>query len=181
MNTLEAIRGRRSVRKFKDKKVDRATIEDIVADAAFAPSWKNTQCARYHIVEDAAIRKTIAEEHTLGFAYNTGTITAAPQVVVLTAVKGRSGMERDGSASTSKGESWLMFDAGVAAQTFCLAAHERGVGSVIMGIFDPDKVAALLHLPENETVVCLIPIGYPDETPVTPRRKAVRELLHFCD
>ena len=181
MNTLECIRKRRSVRKFQDKKVDRAVIEDIVADAAFAPSWKNTQCARYHVVEDRAALQKIADEYTLGFAYNTGTIAHAPQVVVLTALRGRSGMEKDGSASTAKGESWLMFDAGIAAQTFCLAAAERGVGSVIMGIFDAEKVAELLHIPENETVVCLIPIGYPDETPIAPRRKAVRELLSFCD
>ena len=89
-------------------------------------------------------------------------------------------MEKDGSCSTSKGESWLMFDAGAAAQTFCLAAWEHGVGSVIMGIFDPDQVAALLHIPENETVVALIPIGYPAEEPNAPKRKPVEELLHFC-
>ena len=98
MNTLECIRKRRSVRKFQDKKVDRAVIEDIVADAAFAPSWKNTQCARYHVVEDRAVLEKIAAEYTLGFAYNTGTIAHAPQVVVLTALRGRSGMEKDGSA-----------------------------------------------------------------------------------
>lgn len=181
MNTLEAIRSRRSIRKFQDKKVDRETIENIVAHAAYAPSWKNTQIARYHVIDDRAAMEKIANEYTLGFAYNTGTIAHAPQLVVLTAVRGRSGMEKDGSASTSKGESWLMFDAGVAAQTFCLAAAEYGVGSVIMGIFDAEKVAALLNIPENETVVCLIPIGYPNETPEAPRRKWVEELLHFHD
>ncbi len=181
MNTLETIRSRRSIRKFKDEKIDHAIIEEIVGDAAYAPSWKNTQCARYHIVEDKAVMEKIATEYTLGFAYNTGTIAAAPQLVVMTAIRGRSGMEKDGSASTAKGESWLMFDTGVAAQTFCLAAAERGVGSVIMGIFDAEKVAQLIGIPENETVVCLIPIGYPDEAPVTPRRKAVRELVTFHD
>ncbi len=180
MNTLEAIRSRRSIRKFQEKKVPREILEQIVSEAAWAPSWKNTQTARYRVVEDPELRRTIAEEYTLGFAYNTGTLTRAPQVVVLTAVKGRSGMEKDGSCSTSKGESWLMFDAGTAAQTFCLAAWEHGVGSVIMGIFDPDQVAALLHIPENETVVALIPIGYPDEEPNAPKRKPVEELLHFC-
>lgn len=180
MNTLEAIRSRRSIRKFQEKKVPREILEQIVSEAAWAPSWKNTQTARYHVVEDPELRRTIAEKYTLGFAYNTGTLTRAPQVVVLTAVKGRSGMEKDGSCSTSKGESWLMFDAGAAAQTFCLAAWEHGVGSVIMGIFDPDQVAALLHIPENETVVALIPIGYPDEEPNAPKRKPVEELLHFC-
>lgn len=179
MNTLEAIHSRRSIRKFQDKKVPHETIEQIVAAAAYAPSWKNTQIARYHVIEDRQMQQKIAEEYTLGFAYNTGTLTRAPQVVVLTAKKGRSGMEKDGTCSTSKGESWLMFDAGVAAQTFCLAAWEYGVGSVIMGIFDADKVGQLLALPEDEVVVALIPIGYPDETPNAPKRKTVEELLQF--
>lgn len=179
MNTLEAIRTRRSIRKFQDKQVPRETLEQIVADAAYAPSWKNTQISRYHIVEAENLRTTIARDCTMGFAHNAGILSQATQVVVLSAKKGRSGMEKDGTCSTSKGESWLMFDAGVAAQTFCLAAWEHGVGSVIMGIFDAEKVAELLQLPEDEVAVALIPVGYPDEAPNAPKRKPVEELVQF--
>ena len=179
MNTLETIKSRRSIRKFKDTKVPHEVIENIIASAAFAPSWKNTQVTRYHVFEDQAIKTTIAREHTLGFSYNTGTIEQAPQVIAITAVKGRSGVEKDGSFTTNKGDSWLMFDAGIATQTLCLAAHEYGVGTVIMGIFDAEKVAELLHIPENEVVVALVPIGYPDEAPNAPKRKAVEELVTF--
>ncbi len=181
MNTLEAITGRRSIRKFKPEKVDRETIEKIVAAAAYAPSWKNTQVTRYHVFDDQTIKDTIANNYTLGFAYNVGTISHAPQVVAITAVKGRSGVEKDGSYTTNKGDAWLMFDAGAATQTFCLAAYEYGVGSVIMGIFDAEKVAQLLRIPENEVVVALVPIGYPDESPDAPRRKSVADLLSFVN
>jgi hypothetical protein len=58
----------------------------------------------------------------------------------MTCVTGRCGYERDGSFSTPKGDRWEMFDAGIAAQTFCLAAHEMGLGTVIMGVFDENKV-----------------------------------------
>lgn len=179
MNTLEAIRTRRSIRKFQDKQVPREILAQIVAAAAYAPSWKNTQISRYHIVEAENLRTTIAQDCTLGFTHNAGILSKAPQVVVLSAKKGRSGMEKDGTCSTSKGESWLMFDAGVAAQTFCLAAWEHGVGSVIMGIFDAEKVAELLQLPEDEVAVALIPVGYPDEAPNAPKRKPVEELVQF--
>lgn len=181
MNTIEAITGRRSIRKFKPEKVDRETIEKIVAAAAYAPSWKNTQVTRYHVFDSQDIKDTIADNYTLGFTYNEGTISHAPQVVAITAIKGRSGMEKDGSATTDKGDAWLMFDAGAAAQTFCLAAYEYGVGTVIMGIFDAEKVAELLHIPENEVVVTLVPIGYPDEAPTAPRRKSVEDLLSFVN
>lgn len=181
MELLDAIKTRRSIRKFQDKKVDHETLAEIVAAAAYAPSWKNTQVARYHVLENKEMQTKIAEEYVLGFGYNTGTISHAPQVVALTALKGRSGMERDGSATTSKGESWLMFDAGIAAQTFCLAAWEKGVGSVIMGIFDAEKVGELLQIPEKEVVVALICIGYPDEEPAAPPRKDVDTLLSYVE
>ena len=72
-----------------------------------------------------------------------------------------------------------MFDAGVASQTFCLAAHEQGIGSVIMGIFDQDTIESLLQLPEDRELVALIPIGYPAESPAAPKRKTVEDLLSF--
>ena len=72
-----------------------------------------------------------------------------------------------------------MFDAGDATHTFCLAAYEKGLGSVIMGIFDEAKAASLLDIPEERELAALIPVGYPDETPVAPRRKAVEDLLSF--
>ena len=50
-----------------------------------------------------------------------------------------------------------------------------------MGIFDAEKVAELLHIPENEVVVTLVPIGYPDEAPTAPRRKSVEDLLSFVN
>ena len=181
MELKDCILTRRSVRKFLDKPVEHDVLEQVIATAAYAPSWKNTQVTRYHVFDNQEIKSTIANKYTLGFSYNTGTIEAAPQVVAITAVKGRSGIERDGTCTTNKGDAWLMFDAGVATQTFCLAAYEYGVGTVIMGVFDAEKVAELLHIPENEVVVALVPIGYPDESPVAPRRKSVEDLLTFCE
>ena len=72
-----------------------------------------------------------------------------------------------------------MFDAGIAAQTFCLAAWERGVGTVITGYFDEAKIIDLLHIPENRKVGCVIGLGYPDEEPAAPKRKSVEDLLTY--
>ena len=72
-----------------------------------------------------------------------------------------------------------MFDAGTATQSFCLAAYEKGLGTVIMGIFDEAKAASLLNVPEERELAALIPVGYPDEAPTAPRRKPVEELLSF--
>lgn len=179
MEALECIKTRRSIRKFTEQPVERALIEQIVAAAAYAPSWKNTQIARYTVVTDCDKKQQLADECMMDFAFNQKTTLHAPALVVLTTITGRSGYERDGSFSTSQGTHWQSFDAGVAAQTFCLAAHALGLGTVIMGIFDENKVRSVLELPEEQSVAALIAIGHPAEQPVCPKRKDVETLLHF--
>ncbi|MDO5141903.1 MAG: nitroreductase family protein [Eubacteriales bacterium] len=177
METSRCIETRRSVRKFTAQPVTKEAIERVVAAAAYAPSWKNTQVARYLVVTDADKKQQIADTCMMDFAHNQGIVSRAPALVVLTMVTGRSGYERDGSFSTALGAHWQSFDAGVAAQTFCLAAHDCGLGTVIMGIFDGDKVADVVSVPAGQTVAALIALGYPDEQPNCPKRKSVDELL----
>ncbi len=178
MTANDCIRGRRSIRKYKDTPVDHALLNEIIETASYAPSWKHTQIARYIAVE-GELKNRIAKECTEMFPGNGVIIENAPMLIALTYVKGRCGYERDGSFTTAKGDSWQMFDAGIAAQSFCLAAHEKGLGTVIMGIFDEAKVASLLNIPETQEITALIPIGYADEAPVAPRRKPVEDLLSY--
>ncbi|MEE1030572.1 MAG: nitroreductase family protein [Ruminococcus sp.] len=177
MNSIENMKSRRSIRKFKDEKVSHEVIEEIVEIARFSPSWKNTQITRYHLIENEELRNKIAESCVMGFTYNTKTLLKAPALMVLSYVAKRSGFERDGSYTTSKGDAWEMFDVGVAAQTFALAACEKGVGTCMMGIFDEQQVAEAIGLSEKERVGVLIALGYPDEEPEAPRRKEVADLL----
>ena len=72
-----------------------------------------------------------------------------------------------------------MFDVGIACQTFCLAAHEHGLGTVILGIWDEDGITELLDIPENQELAALIAIGYPADTPSAPKRKSVEDLLTY--
>ena len=178
MTAKECITGRRSIRRFKPDAVSHELIAQIVETASFAPSWKNTQIARYTVIE-GDLKNKIAAEATTPFPGNGKIIENAPALVVVSVIKNRCGYERDGSFTTPRKDTWQMFDAGVAAQTFCLAAHENGLGTVILGIFDQDKVEELIALPEDREVVTLIPLGYADEEPAYPRRKTVEDLLSF--
>lgn len=168
---------RRSIRRFTAEPVSDEVLRTIVAKAAYAPSWKNTQTTRYIALTKREEIDQIADGCMAGFQKNQATLHGAPALVVLTTITGRSGYERDGSFSTSKGTHWQSFDAGIAAQTFCLAAHEQGLGTVIMGIFDESAIAKALALPENQAVSALIALGYPAESPDAPKRKDVSELL----
>ena len=177
MQTLDAIKTRRTIRKFTKEPVSHEVIEKIVEASAYAPSWKNTQTARYIIIEETALKDRIAREAVMGFEWNTGIILGAPVLVVLASVPGKSGYEKDGAYSTSKKDKWEMFDAGIATQTFCLAAHAKGVGTVILGIFDDAKVGEIVGIPDGQTVATVVAMGYPAFAPEMPPRKSVDDLF----
>ena len=182
MNISTGIKERRSVRKFSDTPVPRELLKEIVEVARFAPSWKNTQIARYIVIDDREKIASLATEKCVyGFSYNIKTIINAPAVVLLTFIEGRSGFEKDGSFSTPKGDGWQMFDAGIAAQTFCLEAYEKGLGSVILGYFDEDEIKKVIDIPDNQHIGAVIPVGFPMEGDIpAPPRKDVEKLLSFA-
>ncbi len=179
MNAIDCIKTRRSIRKFEDRPVDRELIASLVETASYAPTWKNTQTTRYIAVTDPQLKAKVAEECVLGYAGNTNIINSAPVLIVTTIVHGRAGFERDGSYSTSKEDRWEVYDAGICAQTFCLAAHDAGLGTVIMGVFDEAKAGQVLDVPEGQIVSALIALGYPAVSPDAPKRKPVEDLLSF--
>lgn len=177
MNMTECIKERRSIRKFKGDAISHSLLESIISNASYSPSWKNTQVTRYIAIEDTSIIQKIADDFTPEF--NSNIIRQVPMLIAVTFVKGRSGFERDGSFSTNKGDRWQMFDVGAACQTFCLAAHEQGLGTVIMGIWDEDGITELLQIPETQELAALIAIGYPDIAPDAPKRKSVEDILTY--
>ena len=177
MNTLDCIKTRRSIRTFKDKPIPHTLLESIIETASYSPSWKHTQITRYIAIESPSLISEIANHFTPD--YNSKIIHQLSTLIAVTYITKRSGFERDGSFSTKKEDRWQMFDAGVASQSVCLAAHEVGLGTVIMGIFDEEKITKLLDLPDGQELAALIAIGYPDESPNAPKRKTVQDLLSY--
>jgi len=174
------IEERRSVRKFKDEKVSEEKMKKIISISRWSSSWGNFQIARYTHVNNDKLITQIASEGVNGFVYNKKTLTQAKSLVVLTFVKGKSGILDEKGYATSKANVWEVFDAGLACQTFCLAAHAEGVGTCIMGMIDDESIARILNLSEEETVVALIVCGYEDGEHVAPTsRKRVDEILRY--
>lgn len=190
MDAITMIKERRSIRKFKDEKVDRELMKEIIDISRWAPSWVNSQIARYTLIDDEEIIQKLATEGVNEFIYNIGTLKNAKGVAVLSYVQGKSGKlpketygetkSFDGYATTKANE-WEAFDAGVACQTFCLAAHAKGVGTCILGVIDEKSIAEIINLPKDETVGALIIYGYADGDAPAPARKAVEEIFRFYD
>jgi nitroreductase len=180
MDAIKMIEERRSVRKFKNLKVNRETMREIIGITRWAPSWHNFQIARYTLVDDESTIKSLANDGVKGFIYNMKTLKEAKGVAILSFVKGKSGKIEGNEYATSKENSWEVFDAGIACQTFCLAAHAKGVGTCIMGVIDDVTISKIANLPENETVAALIVYGYEDREHAKPTpRKETDTILRF--
>ena len=107
MNTVDCIKSRRSIRRFKPDSVKHSLIEEIVSAASFSPSWKNTQITRYIAIEDPSLLGKIADDFTP--SYNSDIIRQTPVLIAVTYIKGRCGFERDGSYTTGKKDRWQMW------------------------------------------------------------------------
>ncbi len=183
MDAVTMIKERRSVRKYKNEKVDIELIKEIVELSKWSPSWANYQIARYTLVDDENIIKQFASDSVNDFVYNMDTLKNAKGVLVLSYVAGQSGKLDQSKAgyASSKSNDWEMFDSGIACQTFCLAAHAKGVGTCIMGVIDEDSIAKIINLPENEKVAALIVYGYPEGESAPSSRKSLDEIVRVIN
>jgi len=176
MDTLMTIiKERRSVRNFTDQPVPAEYLQTIMEAVRWTPSWANTQCWEIVVVKDLNVKDKI-HEAVPGSNPGAKAILKAPVLLALCAKRGASGYYKD--LVTTKFGDWFMFDLGLAAQSICLTAHALGLGTVILGLYEHDKVNAVLHLPENMDNVCLIPLGFPERVPGAPKRKTPEEFVH---
>ncbi len=172
---MKVIKERRSIRNFEAKPVDDSLIANILEAVQWSPSWANTQCWEVVVVKDQEQKKRLQEAVPKANPAHKS-IVAAPVVLALCAKKGTSGYYK-GMVTTKFGD-WFMFDIGLAAQNISLAAHAAGLGSVIVGLFEHDKAAGVLGVPQEYELVCLIPVGYPSKVPSPPKRRTIQEFTH---
>ncbi|WP_027369440.1 nitroreductase family protein [Desulfovermiculus halophilus] len=173
---IQAIKDRRSVRKFEEQPLSEDQIQTLLESVRWSASWANTQCWEVVVVRDEQIKSQLQETMAKG---NPGTnaVVQAPVVFALCAKLQTSGYYK-GQAPTKFGD-WFMFDLGLAAQNLCLAAHAMGLGSVMLGLFDHDQAARALKMPEAMELVTLIPVGVPAKVPSPPKRREIEEFTHW--
>lgn len=181
MDTLEAIRTRRSVRKFAPRPIEPEKLQTVLEAARQAPSWANMQCWRFLVVQDQAVKEKLSDLSYVeaffapkGYKSNPAqkALAEAPVVVVACAVPGDSGDLR--------GQQYYLADVGIATENMMLAAHALGLGSVFVGVFDEEAVGELLDIPPDIRIIGLFPLGYPEgETKSGPPRKALDDIVYY--
>jgi nitroreductase len=160
MDLMEAVRKRRSIRKYKDKPLERSTILKLLEAAVWAPSGGNAQNWRFVVVTDPEVmkkRKMVAP----------GLLGNPPTVVVIAQDVARA-REMGGKMGV---DSLTKMDSAMAAQNLMLAAYAEGLGTCVIASFHPDAVRRLLRLPEEVVPQLLISVGEPDQDPAPPPRR----------
>jgi nitroreductase len=154
MDLFEAIRARRSIRKYRPEAIPDEKLQMILEATRLAPSAGNRQPWHFVLVQDTARKKSLAE------AANDQMFLADAAVIVVAV----------GNPDVSA--RWHEKDTMIALEHMVLAATALGYGTCYIGAFDEDAVKRLLKIPEKISVVALLPIGIPDEKPpAKPRKK----------
>lgn len=177
MKTLdELLAWRRSIRKFDAAKgVSREEIEQMVAAAIEAPSWKNCQTTRYHVAMGGAVDRVKA----CLAPQNVTATEGVSALVVVTFKHNIVGFERTGEPTNELGNAWGTYDAGLSNALFLLKAAELGIDTIVLGLRDAEALRRTLDIPEEQTVVSVIGLGHRVETPERPKRKTVDVVATF--
>lgn len=178
MEFQHVVESRRSIRQYDvQKPVSRETVEEILSAAIQAPSWKNSQTARYYCVLDPALREKFRAECLPPF--NAKNCAGAGALIVTTFVKNRAGFDREGNPDNEVGNGWGFYDLGLHNENLVLKARDLGLDSLIMGIRDAEKIRKMLEIPESEVIVSVISLGYAAQEAVMPKRKSPEDIARF--
>lgn len=155
MNFQELATTRRSYRKFEDKEIDDATLNQILTAALKAPTSKNCTSWEFIVVKDQARREALAKCKPAGAAF----VATAPVTIVVL-------------ADTTKTDVWIE-DCSIAATFIQLAAEDLNIGtcwaqvrlreSNSEGENADQYIHKLLNIPDNYAVECLISLGHKPE------------------
>lgn len=157
---------RKSIRKYKDMKVSEAIVEDLLRAAMQAPSAGNEQPWEFIVIRDKEIMRKITEFHP----YSKMLLHADVAIVVC------------GFASKEIFNGFWIQDCSAATENILLAAEEKGLGAVWLGVFPVEERARalmnLLELPEEVIPLSIVPVGYPDEQK-EPADRFRKERIHY--
>jgi nitroreductase len=167
MDVMEAIRKRKSVRKYLNKKVEEDKLFAVLEAGRLAPSASNRQEWRFIIVRDQVSKKKLAE------AVNNQSFIAEASIVIAACA------ETDEHVM-SCGQACYPIDVAIALDHITLAAVELGLGTCWIGAFDEKKVKQILEIPSEVRVVALMPLGYPyDSSVVNKNRLSISEISKY--
>lgn len=164
MDIFEAIKGRRSVRKFTSDPVSLALLEQILDAARWAPSGSNAQRWEFIVLTDNAIIEMVRKT-------SPGLFSSPPVLMVICSKR---------AATATYWQKYLLAcDCAIAAQNMMLAAHALGLGTCVALSFSNIALKELLGIPEGVEPELVVTMGYAAESPAPPKRKELGQIVHL--
>ena len=159
MEVLEAIRTRRSIRRFKKEPVPPELVEKLLEAGRWAPSSADSEPWEFIVVTDPEIKRRISRSLNIGPFLN-----EAPLAIAVVVDRLRTALPvQDGT---------------LAAYAIWLAAHDLGLGACWINPNIPGGIKKILGIPFTKRLITVLTIGYPDEAPVHTRRK-LQDFVYF--
>ena len=159
MEFKKVLAARHSVRKFQDREIERALLDEIVEEALLAPSSRGSRSSGFMIVEDKGVLEAMARIRDYGSGLLAG---AGAAIVVL--------------GDTTKTDLWLE-NAAISATYILLSATDKGLGSCWVHVNgrpqvknDPlqgtaeECLRGLLGIKDHMRPLCIVALGYEEES-----------------
>lgn len=171
----EVLTTRRSVRSYDaTKTISEAEVRTLLTAAQEAPSWANMEPTKYYVAISEEKRSALLEM----IGGNKERVCNAPVLIVSTFESGKSGFFR-GQQTNEVGNGWGAYDNGLSNAYLVLQARAMGLDTLIMGMRDADAVRVEFGIPETETIMAVIAVGYRSEEPNRPVRRDLDEIVKF--
>jgi len=164
MNVRDAIKARRSIRRYQDREVEEEKLNQVLEAGRLAPSAKNMQEWKFIVVRDKDTRSKLSEA-AKGQAF----VGEAPVVIVACATLTDYVM--------TCGQLTYPIDVAISVDHMTLLATEVGLGTCWIGAFYEEEVKKILAIPPEIRVVAMLPLGYPAESPLPRPRKPMDDIV----
>lgn len=170
----DAIKDRRSIRRFAPRDIPSATLSRLLEAASMAPSAGNRQPWFFYVVGNADTRQELAKA-----AFGQSFLVEAPVNIVVCAEPERSS-ERYGERGARL---YCLQDTAAAVQNLLLMAEGLGLATCWVGAFDEQRVCQVLDIPKGLRPVAIIPVGYSNlaKSPQPPVRRSLSEIVKMVN
>ena len=178
---FETMKERRSIRQYTDKEIRDSLLNELLEIAARASNTGNMQLYSVIVTRDKAQKEKMAPAH-----FNQAMVTAAPVVLTFCAdanrfVKWASFRQADAGFDNFQIFMAAVIDSMLFAQTFCVAAEEKGLGICYLGTttYNAAPIIDALSLPRLVVPITAITVGYPAEPlPSQCERLPLEAIVH---
>jgi nitroreductase len=168
VETWDAIRARRNVRRYTDQPIERADLDRILEAGRRAPSGSNWQPWDFVVVTGGQQLTELAKVWR-----GAGHVAQSAATIAMVAPVQAEEHRRE----------ILRFDLGQATMSIMTAAADLGIGSGHASVGDQDLARQLLGFPEDRFLAFMIALGYPADRPLAPiarpDRRPFEEVVHF--